>query len=80
MPDGSPLTGDKMIAHLNLAGSALFGPRWQSEIGRALGVTDRTVRRWIAGDTVPDEVGPKLVALIDKRIVELKRLRSRISK
>lgn len=31
-------------------GEALYGPRWQSELARDLGVTDRTMRRWAAGD------------------------------
>jgi predicted transcriptional regulator len=30
-------------------GEVLYGPRWQSELSRELGVSDRTVRRWIAG-------------------------------
>ena len=34
---------------LHNVGAALYGPRWQSELARALGVSDRTVRRWAAG-------------------------------
>lgn len=34
-------------------GEALFGSRWQSELARALDVSDRTVRRWAAGDETP---------------------------
>ena len=30
-------------------GEALYGPRWQSDLARDLGVSDRTVRRWAAG-------------------------------
>jgi hypothetical protein len=38
---------------LSDAGSALFGPRWQVDLARALGVSDRTMRRWAAGETDP---------------------------
>ncbi len=30
------------------SGEALYGPRWQSELARDLGVSDRTMRRWVA--------------------------------
>ena len=56
MPKNIPLP--KMLA---AAGPALYGERWQSEIGRALGVTDRTVRRWAAGETAPDDIRPKVL-------------------
>lgn len=29
-------------------GEALYGPRWQTELARALNVSDRTMRRWVA--------------------------------
>jgi hypothetical protein len=67
-----------MIAHLHAVGPVLFGPRWQSEIGRALGVSDRSVRRWITDNSVPDDIGPKLRRLIDARIRELRRVRDRL--
>lgn len=35
------------------AGLALWGERWQTEMSRALDVSDRTVRRWAAGDDQP---------------------------
>lgn len=34
-------------------GQALYGPRWQSDLARDLGVADRTVRAWVAGDRRP---------------------------
>ena len=34
---------------LERAGAALCGPRWQTELALALGVGDRTMRRWVAG-------------------------------
>jgi hypothetical protein len=35
------------------AGEALFGPRWQGDLGRALKVDRRTVSRWSIGAQVP---------------------------
>lgn len=66
-----------MLKLLQDAGSLLFGERWQSELGRALDVSDRSVRRWIADDSVPDEYAPKIGRLIDKRISALQRMRAR---
>lgn len=31
--------------------SRRFGPQWQSALARHLGITSRTVRRWVSGDT-----------------------------
>ncbi|MBX3482562.1 hypothetical protein [Phenylobacterium sp.] len=38
---------------LTATGEALYGPRWQSDLARDLGVSDRTMRRWAAGDDTP---------------------------
>ncbi|HEX9472484.1 MAG TPA: helix-turn-helix transcriptional regulator [Bradyrhizobium sp.] len=38
---------------LEIAGLALFGPQWQSELARQLDVNDRTLRRWFAGTVEP---------------------------
>lgn len=65
------------MTHKNLEqiGSALYGPRWQSELARALGVNDRTVRRWVSGETpLPDSVLVELRALVAARIEALRRL------
>lgn len=34
---------------LQRCGEALFGSRWQTDLAAALGVNDRTVRRWASG-------------------------------
>jgi predicted transcriptional regulator len=34
---------------LRRAGEALYGPQWRRAIAADLGITDRTIRRWIAG-------------------------------
>lgn len=38
-------------SELEKRASALFGPRWQTELARHTGVDARTVRRWKAGTT-----------------------------
>lgn len=38
---------------LREVGEALYGPRWQSEMARALGIAERTVRHWLAGRQNP---------------------------
>lgn len=58
------------------AGECLFGPLWQREMGKALGVRDRQVRRWVAGEaSLPDDIGPRLRKLIDKRLAQLRAVR-----
>ena len=56
-------------------GEALYGPRFQRELAAALGVNERTMRRWLAGDTVPpDGVLDDLRDLVHDRIAELRAL------
>ncbi len=44
-----PMTADL----LRRAGEALWGSRWQTEMARALDISERTVRRWASGDYPP---------------------------
>lgn len=56
-------------------GEALYGPRFQRELAQALGVNERTMRRWVAGDTTPPEsVLDDLKALVRERIALLRSL------
>lgn len=53
---------------LREAGEALYGSRWQSELARDLGVADRTVRKWAAGDSpVPESAYAKLATIAKRR-------------
>ena len=66
----------KPIIHVRAVGESLFGPLWQSELARGLGVSDRSVRRWVAGDAdVPEDIVPRLRTLIDKRMAVLRKVR-----
>lgn len=67
----SPMSPDT----LRIYGEALFGPRWKSELARALGVTDRTMRRWDAGThPIPDTLAADLAKLKSDRIKHLRSL------
>ncbi len=66
---------------LRETGEALYGPRWQSELARELGVADRTVRRWAAGaHPMPDDIAAELVALCSERGADLGRLATQLQK
>jgi len=54
------------------AGEALYGPRWQTEVARDLDVSDRTIRRWIAGaEDLPPGVAMDLWRLCEERRADL---------
>lgn len=60
---------------LHEIGEALYGPQWQCELSRALGVNDRTVRRWAAGTyAVPPRVWADITRLAFERKTALSRL------
>jgi hypothetical protein len=58
-------------------GEALYGPRYQRDLAEALGVNERTMRRWIAGDFEPPAtLLPELKALLRDRAKRIKALLS----
>jgi hypothetical protein len=60
-------------------GEALFGPRWQSDLARELAVSDRTVRRWVAGTAeVPTGLYVDLLRLTQERATVLDALAPRL--
>lgn len=55
-------------ALLRDAGRALYGELWQVALSRALGVNDRTLRRWAAGQVeIPPTVAGELAKLCAER-------------
>ena len=47
---------------------ASYGERWQTDIAKALGVNDRTVRRWASGETpLPVTLKKKLLNHLEAR-------------
>ena len=61
------------------AGEALYGPRWQTELARDLGVSDRTMRRWVADTSaVPAGLYVDLLRLTQERAAVLDALAPRL--
>ena len=66
-------------ADLTAVGEALYGPRWHAELARQLGITYRTLRRWMTGEhPVPDGVRADLVRLTDEAWQGLALARARL--
>jgi hypothetical protein len=64
---------------LRQAGEALYGERWQSELSRAVSVSDRTMRRWVSGPyEIPDGVWNDIQQLLLARGVAIEKLRNEI--
>jgi hypothetical protein len=53
---------------LRKAGFALYGEQWRSELARALGVTDRTIRRWAHDEySIPDDARERIIRVCLER-------------
>ncbi len=64
---------------LHAAGAALYGPRWQSDLARDLGVSIRTMQRWAAGQISPPRgIYVDLLRLVSRRCDELACLEERL--
>jgi hypothetical protein len=64
---------------LHRVGEALYGPRWQSEMARALKINARTVQRWAIGDGAPRLAHwVEIEGLLAAHAVELANLRQAI--
>lgn len=63
-------THDEILVLIS-TGKALYGGRWQTELARAMGLSDaRRIRQWISGDRpIPAEVWPELVKNLEVRKV-----------
>lgn len=62
---------------LEQAGAVLFGPRWQTDLARALGVADRTMRRWANGvNPIPAGLAAEILVLLDARTQEIENVRT----
>lgn len=60
---------------LREAGELLYGSRWQSDLARDIGVADRTVRAWVAGERrIPPGAWVDIVALLKDRAASISRL------
>ena len=69
----------KTPAGLKLAGTALYGPRWQSALARDLGVSPRFIRFLAAGDKkIPDSCWRNIAALLDQKAQDCKEMSAMI--
>lgn len=67
------------ISLLRAAGEALYGPRWQSDLARELHISDRTMRRWLAGPAdLPTGVAADIRQLCETRASHLKEVIDRL--
>lgn len=56
------------ITILTRVGQACYGRQWQTQLADALGVSDRTMRRFVAGDMdIPDGICDDLRLIIYDR-------------
>lgn len=68
-----------MLDLLIECGQALYGQQWQSALARDLGVSDRTMRRWVAGThPLPEGVRADLRRLCVARGAQLRELASKL--
>lgn len=64
---------------LAACGRALYGHQWQSSLARDLGVSDRTMRRWVAGThDLPAGLQVDLLRLTQERAALLDALAERL--
>lgn len=60
-------------------GRALWGDRWQTEMSRALDISDRTVRNWAAGAVEPRQgVYMDLLRISEERAADMDEVIERI--
>lgn len=69
------------LALLRAVGEALWGPRWQTEMAREIGVAKRTVQRWDAGaNDVPDAAFIALAKVAAARVDALGAIMRRLAR
>lgn len=69
------MTDLRLRSLLARCGACLYGERWQSPLARDLGVSDRSVRAWVAGTrSIPEGVWPDLRTLLVERARECRGL------
>lgn len=52
---------------LRVVGEALYGRQWQRPLSRDLGVSDRTIRNWVAGQGCPRDLPGRLLPILRQR-------------
>lgn len=61
------------VDQLTAIGTALYGSQWQSALARELKIVDRTMRRWVAGESpIPTGIIAELHRLLRERQMDIK--------
>lgn len=69
------MTPEQRLDFMIRTGRALYGARWQSQLAADIRTSDRTMRRWVAGDNeVPWGVIAELRGLLMGRGVAIQAL------
>ena len=55
-------------------GRALYGARWQTELAKTIGVSERTMRRWAAGQPPPPGAWADMAQVAEVKAANLLRL------
>ncbi|EDC3150116.1 hypothetical protein KGN64_003196 [Salmonella enterica] len=67
------------LEKMTAVGKLLYGDNWQSPLSRALGVSDRTIRNYVSGETpVPVGISDRLLSLIAEKMRTLNAAKSLI--
>jgi hypothetical protein len=66
--------------HLRSVGEALFGHAWPAPLANELDISERTLRRWMAGRMIPEGIWPELIIICQERAVILSDLISHLEK
>lgn len=63
------------ISKLEMAGHALYGQTWQTQLGNALGTDSRRIRQWLANERpIPVGVWADITLLAEQRRTEIDEL------
>ncbi len=68
------MTPAERLTFLTKTGEALYGARWQSALAEDLRTSDRTMRRWVAGQEIPWGIEAELRGLLMARGVAINEL------
>lgn len=58
------------VEKLAAVAELLCGANWQTTIAKYLGVSDRTIRNFVSGKTVPDNISSRLIDAINAKHAE----------
>lgn len=63
------------IERFQNAGTLLFGARWQGQMAEAIGVDERTIRKWLSAERIPDYVIQDVKTLLIERELAIREER-----